>query len=844
MALALTKCTSLGIDERISRKGCYDENTYFEPALTSRSIATMRIFRHLLSLVLACGSVALHAQPKPIVIWGRAPGPDDKGIERVMQVFNKRHPQYKIRALSMGAGAMNPQKLMTAIVGKVAPDLVYQDRFTISDWASRNAFIALDPFIERDKSDPLCPKADGYYEAPWKEAMWDGKVYGIPSGVDDRVLYYNKTLFAKHADELRAAGLDPTRPPHTWSDVLKYSKVLTEKNPDGTLKVAGFMPNYGNSWLYLYSFQMNGTFLSPDGRHCTLNSKEVQEALKFMKDGYDIIGGYGTAKNFESGFQNNENDAFIVGKVAMKIDGDWIINSLARYGPSLQFAVGPAPEPDDRVAHKGAFANEKDTDITWSGGFSWCIPLGAKNVDGAWEFVKFATSLEGRRIEMEGFREAERRRGRLYVPRLAALQQANDLILSEFTPADDRISAALHQHIALLPFGRMRPATFAGQVLWDEHVRATENACNGSKPIPAALQDAQDTVQRELDSYYRTDSMPVVDLRIPMFIGIGLLVVVLLGAWYALKRMRLGRLAKSDAKWAYLFISPWLIGFLVLTIGPMLASLFFSFTQYNVLSPARWAGGQNYVDMVTTDKAMTGKALLNVIYLGGIGVPMGILSGLAIAMLLNSAVRGMRYYRTLFYMPAIVPVVASAVLWNWVLTADPNKGLLNAGWRETIGAWMNLPPPGWLTMPEYTKQSLIIMGMWGAGSGMLLWLAGLKGVPQQLYEAASIDGATPSKQLWSITLPQLSPIIFFNVVVGFIGAIQEFDRPYVLLNGENSPSDSLLMPVMHLFNNGFRYFKMGYASALAWVIFLVIVVLTFIQFKMARRWVHYEADAS
>ncbi len=807
-------------------------------------LATMRPLGKLLSLAFAlAAALSGAAEPRPIVIWGRAPGPDEKGFETVIQRFEKLHPEYVVRALTMGAGGMNPQKLMTAIVGKVAPDIVYQDRFTISDWASRNAFRPLDDLLARDAALPNCPKAAQYYNAPWQEAMWDNKVYGIPSGVDDRVLYYNKTLFAKHADDLRAAGLDPNRPPHTWSEVLKYSKVLTEKNPDGTLKVAGFLPNYGNSWLYLYSFQLNGSFMSPDGHTCTLTAKENQDALKFMKDGYDLIGGYGAAKNFESGFQGNENDPFIVGKVAMKIDGDWIINNLARYGPTLQFAVAPPPEPDDRIAKKGAFANEKDADVTWIGGFAWVIPTGASNLDGAWEFIKFAASPEGRRAEHEGFREAERRRGRLYVPRLSAQIQTNDLILKEFTPADPRIQAALHQHVALLPFSKIRPATFAGQVLWDEHVRATENACNGSMGIVAALQAGQDVVQRDLDAYYRTSSLPVVDLAIPLFAGLGLIALVVLGSWIALKRLHLKSLAKNNAKWAYLFISPWLLGFIVLTAGPMLASLFFSFTQYNVLSEARWVGAKNYVDMFTTDKAMTAKTLLNVIYLGGIGVPLSILSGLAIAMLLNNAVRGMRYYRTLFYMPAIVPTVASAVLWTWVLAADPNKGMLNAGWRETIGQWMNLPPPGWLTMPEYTKQALILMGTWGAGSGMLLWLAGLKGVPTQLYEAASIDGATPRQQLWAITLPQLSPVIFFNVVVGFIAAIQEFDRPYVLLNGQNSPSDSLLMPVYHLFNSGFRYFKMGYASALAWIIFLVIVGLTLIQFVLAPRWVHYEADA-
>ncbi|MBZ0214129.1 MAG: sugar ABC transporter permease, partial [Nitrospirae bacterium] len=289
---------------------------------------------------------------------------------------------------------------------------------------------------------------------------------------------------------------------------------------------------------------------------------------------------------------------------------------------------------------------------------------------------------------------------------------------------------------------------------------------------------------------------------------------------------------------------PWLIGFLVFTLGPMVASLFFSFTQYNVLSPARWVGVKNYTDLFAGDWVNMSKALYNTLYLAGIGVPLGVATGLAVALLLNSAVRGMRYYRTLFYMPAIVPTVASAVLWIWLLTSDPNKGLINAAWNATFSQWFGTPPPGWLNAEAWAKPSLILMGMWGAGSGMILWLAGLKGVPGQLYEAASIDGATPRQQFWAVTLPQLSPIVFFNLVMGFIGALQEFDRVYVMKPAEGSagPADSLLVPVYHLFVNGFNYFKMGYASALAWVIFGVILLLTAFQFKLAPRWVHYEAE--
>jgi multiple sugar transport system permease protein len=263
-----------------------------------------------------------------------------------------------------------------------------------------------------------------------------------------------------------------------------------------------------------------------------------------------------------------------------------------------------------------------------------------------------------------------------------------------------------------------------------------------------------------------------------------------------------------------------------------------------VLSSPRWVGLQNYSDMVGADKADTLKALTNAAYLAGIGVPLAVMTGLAVAMLLNSATRGIRFYRTFFYMPSIVPGIASAILWTVVLNADPNRGLVNSGWLQTITKWLGASPPVWLGSAHWSKDALVLMGLWGVGSGMILWLAGLKGVPNSLYEAAQLDGASPTKQFWKVTAPVLSPLIFFNVVMGLISAIQDFDREYVMRNSSGSvgPDDSFLTPVFQLFRNGFIEFRMGYASAMAWGIFAIIVLLTVLQFWLAPLWVHYEVD--
>jgi multiple sugar transport system permease protein len=268
-----------------------------------------------------------------------------------------------------------------------------------------------------------------------------------------------------------------------------------------------------------------------------------------------------------------------------------------------------------------------------------------------------------------------------------------------------------------------------------------------------------------------------------------------------------------------------------------------SFTQYNVLQEARWVGLKNFNDVAVQDQALLVKAFTNAFYIAGIGVPLGIVTGLAIALLLNTAIRGIAVFRTLFYLPSIVPGIASIVLWMWILSPDPKLGLLNGIWNATLSIWFGIPTPGWLGAEAWAKPALILMGLGGVGGGVIIWLAGLKGIPNELYEASAIDGAKPGQQFWSVTLPQLSPLVFFNVVTGFIGALQIFDPVYVATSGYGTgPNDSLLVPVYYLFTNAFSYFRMGYASALAWVVFFVVLAITGVQFLFAKRFVHYEVD--
>lgn len=804
---------------------------------------THSVSRRLLPAFLAffisvCVGASASAQaPKKtrLVVWGLQSGQETAGLDAQIAEFERLNPDIDVAAMSMGAGAMNPQKLMTAIVGRVPPDVINQDRFTVGDWASRDTFMAMDDFLARE-SGPDAVRAESYYPAAWNEAIYKGKVYAIPNGIDDRMLFYNREMF-------REVGLDPDKPPRTWDELLEYSKKLTKKNADGTFNRIGFIPNYGNSWLYLYSWQNGGEFMSPDRRLCTLAAPENVGALKYMVDVYDALGGYEQVSIFQSGFQGGEQDPFFTGKIGMVIHGSWIVPNIARYAPGMDFGIAPPPVPKERLEGKGKFAGQ-DKYLTWTGGFSFAIPTGARHPEEAWRFIRYMSSPQSWITGGKAQKAYQESKGRPFIFGLSANKRVNDAMLAEFPPASKSLFSAQKAFIDMLPYARYRPVTFVGQALWDAHVRAFERAVAHAQTPEASLKEQEALVQAEIDKANAREQLPYFPMW-PVYVIIGIALLGLAAAVaYVVRKVGKSQMARRDAMAGYLMIAPWLLGFLVFTAGPIIASILFSFCDYDVLHPPRYLGGNNYTTLFTSDRELLTKALGNAAYLSIIGIPLGMSTGLAIAMLLNMKVKGMTFYRTAFYIPSIVPAIASAVLWAWVLAGDPNKGLLNALWKSTLGDWFGIVPPGWFGSADWAKPGLIVQGLWGAGGGMILWLAGLQGVPQNLYEAAMIDGAGPWSKFRHVTMPMLSPYIFFNLIMGSIGALQEFDRVYVLSGGQGGagPLDSMLVPVLYLFNNAFRFFKMGYASAIAWIIFIIILILTLIQWWAQKYWVHYETD--
>jgi len=302
------------------------------------------------------------------------------------------------------------------------------------------------------------------------------------------------------------------------------------------------------------------------------------------------------------------------------------------------------------------------------------------------------------------------------------------------------------------------------------------------------------------------------------------------------RRFQLTRTQRRALVTGLIFISPALVGLAFFTIWPIIQSLYYSFTNYDILRPPRWIGLQNYERLL--DDRVFKLALGNTLIMVIVGLPVHLLFDLGMAFLLNSKIRGLAIYRTIFYIPSITPVVASAIVWMWLFNGQ--YGILNV-----ILGWFGVQPIGWLTDPNWIKSALIFMGLWFGGNTILVYLAGLQEVPTHLIEAAELDGANAWQKTRNVTLPMISPIIFYTIIINIIGYFQYFTEGWVLTatreGAAGGPANSALFYSMYLYQNAFQQFKMGYASAQAWILFVIVLIATVIVFRTSG-WVYYHAE--
>jgi multiple sugar transport system permease protein len=811
-----------------------------------------------------------------IIFWGtRALGDD---IYTAIHRFERRFPQYKVIMGTAVARNLtgDAQRLLCAVAGGVPPDVVWHDRFAVGEWAGRSALEDLTSFVQAQRPDDRYRIDLGeYYEWAVREASYappgstqSPRVYGIPTSIDIRVLYSNADLLRQEGlvqeRILDGRAVKEPRPPCDWDELRLYANRLTRyadpRDKTRGLARLGFGPNFGNSWLYMYAWQAGGEFMNADRTRITMDSPPVVRALRYMADIYDDIGGFAQAEAFRQSFQGGELDPFLRGQVAMKIDGDWSLATIADWKRDMDFLVTPAPLPPDRIA-----AGHKP--ITWAGGWALVIPKTAHNKEGAFKLIQYLRSWEVMDLLEQGKREQKQSEGKLYLPTGNANRKFYEHLIAQHIDAPPesvvprRFKEAYAVLKAMMPSTLIRPVTPVGQLLWEQHRKGYENAVLheyadearrlGVDEMQLCLQKAQEPVQRSLDEILRP--LPP-EMRVdwtPYFWCYGLLVALPFAAMFLAyhRRRRLHGYKAREVGSAMLFASPWTIGFIIFIGAPILFSIVFSFTSYSVLAPAHYVGLDNYRQVFGDD--LFYKSLGNTLFMV-LRIPLVMALSLAIALLLNRAIRGMGVYRTAFYMPAIMPMVAASLLWLWIF--NPSQGALNQflnwlfdtppfEWLESLIGWITSSPveiraPLWLNDKAWSKPGLIVMNLWTAGGGMIIWLAGLQSIPPQLYEAASIDGAGAWKRFKHVTLPMLSPYILFNAVVGLIHTMQIFGEAFIMTEG--GPADSTLFYAYHLFKEAFQFFRLGTASALAWILFVIVLALTLLQLWLSKRWVHYE----
>ena len=455
---------------------------------------------------------------------------------------------------------------------------------------------------------------------------------------------------------------------------------------------------------------------------------------------------------------------------------------------------------------------------------AWAISTDCEHPDAAYELLLYLCGPEGAAMTGELG---------LAVPPLRSVAESDAFLQPGLKPADTPLYLKALDNAAAPRYPRDREFL----AILDKEL--TASLVLGTKTVDQAAADVQTRWARQQERPLSTAAFPAVRWTpIVLLGGAGLLALVGALAWLA-RRQPIGPLDRRTERAGFSFIAPWVVGFAALTLGPMLLSLALSFTRWSAMGPlgsAEWVGWANYAELIGYDDTF-GQSLKVTLYYVVLAVPLTQAAALGVALLMNREVPGIGIFRTIYFVPSVISGVALGVLWLALFNND--FGLINRLLAPPL-SYVGLTPPDWFgTDAKYAAiPAFVIMSLWGVGGGMVIYLAGLKGIPRSLYEAATIDGSGPVRKFWNVTLPMLSPLVFFNLVMGLIGSFQVFTQAFVMTG--RGPEDSTLFYVLNLYYQAFEFHHMGYASAMAWVLFVLVLVVTGLTFRASRRLVYYE----
>lgn len=747
-----------------------------------------------------------------VLHWGDRD--EDEITQRLVASFEASHPGIRIKRIN--AGADYQTKLQTMVAGGDPPDVFFLNAFHLPIYAPRGILMDVQPFLERDGAAGELPfeladfvgeALDGFrFDG---ERLGAGPLYGLPMSFTPMGFYYNKRLF----DE---AGLAYPSAAWTWDDFERMARTITARTG-----VRGAAVDLRGAQLFRLMSWGEGTDLtSPDFRRVNAEDPGVRSVFARLEGWLDEPEAF---KLFGDAREEIETSvsAFIGGRTAMQgIVGRWQVPKY-RLIPTRDenaargFEWGWAPVPRGRVARNMLYIA------------AWCIAADTEHPEAAWRLARHFATPEAQSIN-SGLG--------LALPTLYSVAASPAFSDPGVQPRDDAIF--------------LEAVPGSTPMTWSSRTKVTRAMKDAVESVLRTKRRTQDEslawLQEELDQIHESPLTSGVFPRTPwgaLVGGIAATAGLIAGGlgwrWW---RGRPGRLAWKRERAGVLFVSPWILGLAAFVALPMVASLLLSFMRWSglaTLDQAEWVGLANFRDMFAHDERFLRSIWVTTLY-ALISVPAGQVVALVAAMLLAQPLPGRNFFRSAWYLPTVLAGVAMAIMWRWVF--DSENGLLNKSLAPVLDVFGRAPPE-WFGEDARTFGVLAfaIASLWTFGGTMLIYLAGLHAIPKHLYEAAQIDGARWWGRFRHVTLPMLSPVILFNVVIAIIASFQVFTQAFIMTRG--GPNDATLFYVLYVYEEAFQHHEMGYASALAWILFLVVLALTLAVMRMSRGRVHYEGTA-
>jgi ABC-type sugar transport system permease subunit/ABC-type glycerol-3-phosphate transport system substrate-binding protein len=731
-----------------------------------------------------------------VTYWEKWNGFEGDGMRAIVREFN--NSQDRVEVVYVSTSTID-QKTLIATAGGRPPDIAGLWDQNVFVFADKGALTPLDDLI---KKAGISPK--DYIPAFWNMCTYAGRTWALPSTPATTALQWNKEMFRK-------AGLNPDRAPRTIAELDAYSKKLVRiDKATGTIRQMGFLPTEPGWWHHGWGYMFGGK-LWDGGAKITMDDPKNIQAFEWIQS-YAKNYGPSALQTFRSTFGNfaTAQDSFLSGKVAMVLQGVWLSNYIEQLAPGMEWGAAPFP-----TLHAG------DAPLTFVQSDMLVIPRGAKHPAEAFEFIRYVN----RQGPMERLCLSHRK--------ISPLRNISPSFYRKHRNPYIRVFQELAWSKNAIPVSKM--------AIWNEYGLEIANAVDRVWLMQATPKEALGYVQARIQkSWDRERARQAAKPSRLLSWSPVIAVVALILAFLAYAMSRTGWKWKSAVRGAtpgnslakgLLFASPWLIGLSIFTLYPVMASIIYSFCDYSVLTAPRWLGLQNYTELARDGVFWI--SLRNTLVYAVFALPLGLIISIVAAILLDSGVRGSGIYRTMFFLPTVTPLVASAIVWLWIFNSQ--YGMLN--YVISFVSFGLIRPIPWLTDASFAMPALIMMSFWGIGYTVVILLAAIQEVPASLYEAADLDGASWWHKVIHITLPLISPVIYFNMLMGIIGALQVFAQPYIMTQG--GPARATLFYSMYLYNNAFQFLRMGYASAMAWILFIIILALTLLSQKLSKSHVFY-----